>query len=40
MTICYRVKIPLIHDEQFLQYMIQTFPVPYQNSAVSAQLEL
>jgi hypothetical protein len=39
-NLLYRVKIPLIHNEQFLQYVIQTFPVPYQNSDVSAQLEL
>ncbi len=36
-NLLYRVKIRLIHDEQFLQYVIQTVPVPYQNSTISAQ---
>ncbi len=36
----YRVVIPLIHDELYLQYSIQTFPIPYPNTDISAQLEL
>ncbi len=39
-NLLYQVTIPLIHDEQYLQYSIQTFPVPYKNSEMSAKLEI
>ncbi len=39
-NLLYQVTIPLIHDEQYLQYNIQTFPVPYKNSEMSAKLEI
>ncbi len=39
-NLLYRVVIPLIHDDQYLQYSIQIFPLPYPNSNTITQLEL
>lgn len=39
-NLLYQVIIPLIDNEQYLQYKIQTFPVPYINSELSAKLEV